>query len=82
MSGNIVREILAQEEDLTQATRQLDIKAFNRIYSDDVLFTGATDTIAGKTEVIKEVKQAIRERDSAAAEGNHRGSDYRKPQSA
>ena len=69
MSGNIVREILAQEEDLTQATRQLDIKAFNRIYSDDVLFTGATDTIAGKTEVIKEVEQAIRERDSAAAEG-------------
>ena len=69
MPGNIVREILAQEEILTQATRQLDIKAFDRIYSDDVLFTGAAGTIAGKIDVIKEVKQAIRERDSAAKQG-------------
>ena len=69
MSGSTTKEILAQEESLTQATRQLDINAFNRIYADDVLFTGATDQIAGKKEVIAEVEQAVRERDSAAAEG-------------
>lgn len=69
MPGNILREILAQEEILTQATRQLDIKVFKRIYTDDVLFTGDTDTIAGKMEVIKEVEQAIRERESAAMHG-------------
>jgi len=69
MPGNIVREILAQEEILTQATRQLDIKAFNRIYADDCLFTGATDIIAGKKEVLMEVEQAIRERESSATQG-------------
>ena len=68
MPGTISQQILAQEESLTQATRQLDIKAFNRIYADDVLFTGATDRVAGKKEVITEVEQAIRERDSAAAQ--------------
>lgn len=69
MSGTISQEILAQEESLTQATRQLDIDEFNRIYAEDVLFTGAADKVAGKKEVITEVEQAIRERDSAADQG-------------
>jgi hypothetical protein len=42
MPGTFEQEILTQEETLTQAKRQLDISAFDRIYADEVMMTGVT----------------------------------------
>lgn len=69
MPGTIEKEILAQEESLTQATRQLDIKAFDRIYADDAMVTGVTGEVTGKMSVLTEVKRAMRERETASTQG-------------
>jgi len=69
MAGTIEQEILTQEENLTQAKRQLDIAALDRIYADDVLFTGITGEVCGKTGLLSEATRGIAERDKAAAQG-------------
>ena len=67
--GTIEQEILAQQENLMQAMRQMDISAFDRIYADDVMFTGVTGEVGGKAGLIKELAQAISERENAATQG-------------
>jgi ketosteroid isomerase-like protein len=69
MSGNIEQEILTQEENLTQAKRQLDISALDRIFADDVLFTSVTGEVCGKAGLLTEAARGISERDAAAAQG-------------
>jgi len=69
MTGTIEKEILAQEENLMQAMRQMDISAFDRIVADDVMFTSVTGEVGGKVGLMKELAQGISERDSAAAQG-------------
>jgi ketosteroid isomerase-like protein len=69
MPGTIEQEILTQEEVLTQAKRQLDINAFDRIYADDVMVTGVTGEISGKASLMTEAARGISERDNAAAQG-------------
>ena len=69
MPGTIEQEILTQEENLTQAKRQLDISAFDRIYADDVMFTGVTGDVCGKAGLMTEAARGVTERDNAAAQG-------------
>jgi len=69
MPGTIEQEILTQEENLTQAKRQLDINAFDRIYADDVMMTGVTGEVCGKASLLAEAARGISERDNAAAQG-------------
>ena len=69
MSGTIEQEILTQEENLTQAKRQLDIAALDRIYADDVLFTGVTGEVCGKASLMSEATRGVAERDNAVAQG-------------
>jgi ketosteroid isomerase-like protein len=69
MPGTIEQEILTQEENLTQAKRQLDISAFDRIYADDVMFTGVTGEVCGKAGLMTEAARGVTERDNAAAQG-------------
>lgn len=69
MTGTIEQEILTQEENLTQAKRQLDIAAFDRIYADDVLFTGVTGEVCGKAGLMAEAARGVSEREAAAAQG-------------
>jgi ketosteroid isomerase-like protein len=69
MHGTIEQEILTQEENLTQAKRTLDIGALDRLYADDVLFTGVTGEVCGKTGLMSEARQGILQRDAAVAEG-------------
>jgi ketosteroid isomerase-like protein len=69
MPGTIEQEILTQEESLTQAKRQLDISAFDRIYADDVMFTGVTGEVCGKVGLMTEAARGVTERDDAAAQG-------------
>jgi ketosteroid isomerase-like protein len=69
MTGTIEQEILTQEENLTQAKRQLDIAAFDRIYADDLLFTGVTGEVCGKAGLMTEAARGVAERDAAAVHG-------------
>ena len=69
MPGNIEQEILTQEENLTQAQRQLDISALDRIFADDVLSTGVTGEVCGKAAMASEWREGIAHRESAIAQG-------------
>ena len=69
MVGTIEQEILTQEENLTQAKRQLDIGALDRIFADDVLFTGVAGEVCGKAGLLSEAARGVSERDNAAAQG-------------
>ena len=69
MHGAIEQEILTQEENLTQAQRKLDIAALDRIFADDVMFTGVTGEICGKAAMLSEWRQGIAQRDAATAQG-------------
>ena len=69
MPGTIEQEILMQEERLTQAMRQMDVSAFDRIFADDLMFAGVTGEVSGKADLRTEVARGISERDVAAAQG-------------
>lgn len=66
MAGNVEQEILAQEEHLTLATRQLDLDALDRIYADDILFTGVTGATCNKASLMDEARRGHLERQAAA----------------
>ena len=63
MPGNIEQEILTQEENLTQAQRQLDVSALDHIFADDVLFTGVTGEVCGKAAMASEWREGIAHRE-------------------
>ena len=52
MQMYIDREILAEEERLTKATQNVDVDALDRIYADDIIFTGVTGAICNKATVM------------------------------
>lgn len=66
MNANLEQEILTQEENLTQATRQMDIDALNRIYADDIMFTGVTGEVCTKASLMEEARRGVAERQKAA----------------
>jgi ketosteroid isomerase-like protein len=65
MHGNVEQEILTQEENLTQAIRQLDLEALHRIYADDLMFTGVTGEVCNKSAVMGEARRGVAERQGA-----------------
>src|SRR5262245_47572919 len=69
MPGQIEAEILTHEENLTQAQRQLDISALDRLFADDVMFTGVTGETCGKAALFSEWREGIAQRDNAIREG-------------
>ena len=71
------QEILAQEDQLTQATRQLDLDVLDRLYADDILFTGVTGATCGKSSLMDEARRGRTER-QAAAETQHFVASYDK----
>ena len=78
MNGNLQEEILTQEENLTQATRNLDIDALDKIYADDIMVTGVTGEVTNKAFMIAEAKRGIAEREAAIAGGKKFVSSYDK----
>ena len=60
------QEILAQEDRLTQATRELDLDSLDRIYADDILFTGVTGATCDKASLMDEARRGLAERQAAA----------------
>jgi ketosteroid isomerase-like protein len=71
------QEILAHEDQLTQATRQLDLEVLDRIYADDILFTGVTGATCDKSSLMNEARRGRAER-QAAAETQHFVASYDK----
>jgi ketosteroid isomerase-like protein len=69
MAGTLEHEILAQEERLTWATRELDLDALDALYSDDILFTGVTGATCGKSNLMDEARRGAAERQEAAGAG-------------
>ena len=70
MNGTLEQDVLAQEERLTLATRQLDLDALDGIYADDILFTGATGATCDKSSLMDEARRGLSQR-QAAAETRH-----------
>jgi len=66
MTTTIEQEILTQEENLTQASRLLDVDALDRLYADDIMFTGVTGDICGKSALMNEARRGVAERASAS----------------
>jgi ketosteroid isomerase-like protein len=56
------QEVLAQEEQLTQATRRLDIEALDAIYAEDIMFTGVTGVICDKAGLMDEARRGVAQR--------------------
>ena len=77
MAGTIEQEILAQEDRLTQATRQLDLDELDRIYADDILFTGVTGASCNKANLMDEARRGCAER-QVADETKHFVASYDK----
>ena len=61
------REILAEEERLTKATQSVDVEALDRIYADDIIFTGVTGAICDKPAVMDEARRGLEERNKSTA---------------
>ena len=78
MATTVEQEVLGAEENLTSATRSLDIAALERIYADDILMTGVLGETCGKPALIDEAKRGIAQRQSAAAAGQHFEGSYDK----
>ena len=47
--------ILAREEELTRATRMLDLGTLDRLYADDVVVTGVLDETCAKPAIMDEL---------------------------
>lgn len=77
MAGHVEQEILAHEAQLTLATRQLDLEALDRIYADDILFTGVTGATCDKASLMDEARRGQAER-NAASETRHVVASYDK----
>ena len=60
-------EVLAYEQRLTDATRAVDVDALERLYADDIIFTGVTGAICEKTAVMDEARRGRAEREKASA---------------
>lgn len=70
MTGTLEQEILAQEERLTVATRQLDVDALDRVYANDIMFTGVTGVTCDKSSLMDQARRGLAQR-QAAGETKH-----------
>lgn len=61
------REILALEEQLTKATRDVDVDTLDAIYANDIIFTGVTGVICDKRGIMDEARRGLEARRAAAA---------------
>jgi ketosteroid isomerase-like protein len=59
-------DIQALEDQLTLASRHIDLAALDRLYADDIMFTGATGQICNKASILDEARRGIAERQKAS----------------
>jgi ketosteroid isomerase-like protein len=70
MTAIMDAEIVALEGRLTDATRQVDVDALNRIYADDIIFTGVTGVICDKQGLMDEAMRGAAARQAASSTGS------------
>ena len=78
MQSVLEREIRVKEDELTRATRALDIEALDRLYADDVLMTGVLDATCTKSAIMAELRRGVAERNSVTATGHQMVTSYDK----
>lgn len=78
MHRYIDSEIVALEDKLATATRNVDVEALGRLYADDIIFTGVTGAICDKKAVMDEARRGLAERKAAASPGAAVVSSYDK----
>ena len=61
------REILAQEDRLTEATRNVDVAALDGLYADVIIFTGVSGAICDKRAVMDEAWRGLAARQAPAS---------------
>lgn len=61
------REILVQEDRLTEATRNIDVDTLDGLYAEDIIFTGVTGAICDKRAVMDEARRGLAARLAAAS---------------
>jgi len=61
------REILVQEDRLTDATRNIDVDTLDGLYAEDIIFTGVTGAICDKRAVMDEARRGLAARLAAAS---------------
>ena len=61
------REILVQEDRLTEATRNVDVAALDGLYADDIIFTGVSGAICDKRAVMDEARRGLAARQAPAS---------------
>lgn len=67
MTSNQDAEIAALEEGLTDVTRRADVDALDRIYADDIMFTGVTGVVCDKAAIMDEARRGAAARAAANA---------------
>ena len=78
MQSVLEREIRLKEDELTRATRALDIEALDRLYADDVLMTGVLDATCTKSAIMAELQRGVAERNSVTATAHQLVTSYDK----
>ena len=71
------QDIKDLEDRLAHATRQIDLDALDHLYADDIIFTGVTGAICGKSEIMDEARRGAAEH-KAAAQTKHFVASYDK----
>jgi len=78
MPDHLEQEVLAQEENLANATRNLDAAALERIYADDILMTNVLGDTCGKSGILDEARRGAAQRTAAAAAATPIETSYEK----
>jgi ketosteroid isomerase-like protein len=71
-------ELVAREEQLTNASRALDVVVLDQLYADDIMMTGVLGQACDKTFLIDEARRGVAQRSQAAAAGKGFVSAYEK----
>ena len=61
-------DIRSHEDQLTLASRHIDLAALDRLYADDVMFTGVAGQICNKASILDEARRGLAERKAAGPE--------------
>jgi ketosteroid isomerase-like protein len=70
MTNTVEREIVAHEEQLTNASRALDFDTLDRLYAEDMMMTNVLgETCRGKEQLMDEARRGAAVRNQAAAAG-------------
>ena len=77
MPEPLVQEIIANEEQLTQATRALDLDELDHLYADDMVMTSVLGETCRKAAVMDEARRGAAMRKQAADAGNAGHDDVR-----